>query len=205
MPYDPRLPVYTFWDLGKRDACAIWFVQFFQSEIRLIDYYEATEKSLISQIKYVKELPYVYEEHYAPHDINVEEMTTKISRWQTASEHGIDFEIVEKLPLMDGIEAVREILPRCWFDEEKTAQGRRSLEHYHKKRDDKSESFSDTPAKSWANHGADAFRQMAVVADSIIELKDFGTRQSRVIRAVGYRSRGGIAHVSSNRRIRRAG
>lgn len=204
VPYDPRLPVYTFWDLGKRDACAVWFAQFFQQEIRIIDYYEAAERSLIDNIKHVKALRYAYEDHYAPHDINVEEMTTKKSRWETADEHGITFQIVEKLPLMEGIEAVREILPRCWFDEENTELGRKALEHYHKKRDDVSQSFSDTPAKSWANHGADAFRYLALVADSIIELKDFGSRAPRVVRAVGHQRRAGVAYRSINR-IRRAG
>lgn len=194
VPYDPRLPVYTFWDLGKRDACAIWFVQFFQHEVRIIRYYEKVESSLIEQVKFVKEQPYVYAAHYAPHDINVEEMSTKVSRWQTASEHGIEFEIVEKLPLMDGIDAVRNLLPRCWFDEELTLLGRKALEHYHKKRDDKSESFSDTPAKSWANHGSDGFRMLAVVADSIVETREWGTNRSRVIKAVGHRSRGGVPH-----------
>lgn len=197
VPYDPRLPVYTFWDLGKRDACAIWFVQFFQQEIRLIDFYEKVESSLIDQIKHVKSLRYVYEAHYAPHDINVEEMSNKKSRWETADEHGITFEIVEKMPLMEGIEAVREILPRCWFDEEKTTLGRKALEHYHKKYEIQSDSFSDTPSRSWANHGADAFRMMALVADSLIALREFGTNKPRVVRAIGHRSRGGVRHIAN--------
>ena len=187
LPYDPRLPVYTFWDLGKRDATAVWFLQVFQHELRIIDYYEEVEKSLIHHVKHIKGLPYAYEAHYAPHDIKVEEMSTKISRWETAAQHGIEFEIVEKLPLMEGIDAVRSVLPRCWFDKEKTLLGRRALEHYHKSYDAKGEVYSDAPAKSWANHGADAFRQLAVVVDSIVETKDWATRRPRVIRAVGSR------------------
>lgn len=191
VPYDPRLPVYTFWDLGKRDATAVWFIQVFQQEIRVIDYYEQIEKSLIHHIKHVKGLRYSYEAHYAPHDIKVEEMTTKISRWDVAQEHGIEFEVVEKLPLMEGIEAVRNVIVRCWFDEEKTTLGRRALEHYHKNFDAKNEVYSETPAKSWANHGADAFRQMAVIIDSIIDSKDWATRKPRVTKATGYRPRRG--------------
>ena len=209
VPYDPRLPVYTFWDLGKRDACAIWFFQLFQHEIRVINYYEAVETSLIQQVKHVKALPYMYEEHYAPHDINVEEMSNKKSRWETADENGITFEIVEKFPLMEGIEAVRQVLPRCYFDEELTALGRKALEHYHKKRDSVSESFSETPAKSWANHGADSFRYFALVVDSLIETRGWGTQKPRVIRAVGHRSRAGVHHTSvrtnSGNRTRRSG
>jgi hypothetical protein len=191
VPYDPRLPVYTFWDLGKRDACAIWFVQVHQFEIRIIDYWEKTESSLIDQIKYVKSLPYAYEDHYAPHDIEVEEMSNKKSRWDTASEHGIDFVVVNRTPLMEGIEAVRQVLPRCWFDKDKTQLGRRALEHYHKSYNDKGEVFSELPAKSWANHGSDAFRQMALVIDSIIETREWGANAPRRVRVMGKK---GVRH-----------
>lgn len=197
VPYDPRLPVYTFWDLGKRDACAIWFMQVHQHEIRLIDYHEAVETSLPQQIKVVKDKPYMYEAHYAPHDINVESMSTEVpkSRWQTAAENGIEFEIIEKLPVMEGIEAVREVLPRCWFDEELTTLGRKALEHYHKKHDVVSDTYSEAPAKSWANHGADSFRYLALVVDAIIETREWGTKRPRVIKAVGHRRRGSVQHT----------
>lgn len=182
--YEPRLPVYTFWDLGKRDATAVWFIQFTEHEIRVIDYYEQTEKSLIDHIKYVKELPYVYEEHWAPHDIKVEEMSTKKSRWQTAAEHGIVFNVVPKLPLMEGIEIVREVLPRCWFDREATKDGWNALVHYHKKYDAKGEVYSEMPAKTWANHGSDAFRMMATVIDEIMDYKSQWFSKPEVIRSI---------------------
>lgn len=181
VPYDPRLPVYTFWDLGKRDATAIWFLQFTEHSIRLIDYYEQTEKSLIDHIKAVKEKPYAYEEHWAPHDIKVEEMSNKKSRWDTAAEHGIQFMVVPKLPLMEGIELVREILPRCWFDKKRTVDGWNALVHYHKKYDAKGEVYSDTPARSWANHGSDAFRMMAVMIDEIMDFKSNWFAKPKVI------------------------
>ena len=40
MPYDDNLDVETWFDLGLNDSTAIWFVQRFKGEIRLIDYYE---------------------------------------------------------------------------------------------------------------------------------------------------------------------
>lgn len=169
IPYDPRLPVYTFWDLGKRDATAVWFMQFTEHSIRLIDYYEETERSLIDNIKAIKEKPYAYKEHWAPHDIRVEEMSNKKSRWDTAFEHGIEFQVVPKYPLMEGIEIVREVLPRCWFDKKTTTDGWNALVHYHKKYDAKGEIYSEVPAKTWANHGSDAFRMMATVVDEIME------------------------------------
>jgi hypothetical protein len=41
VPYDPAALVWTSWDLGIRDATAIWFAQMIGREIRIIDYYEA--------------------------------------------------------------------------------------------------------------------------------------------------------------------
>jgi phage terminase large subunit len=41
VPYDPAALVWTAWDLGIRDATAIWFAQVIGREIRIIDYYEA--------------------------------------------------------------------------------------------------------------------------------------------------------------------
>ena len=41
-PFDPRYPVHTLWDLGASDETAIWFVQFIDMAIHLIDYYENT-------------------------------------------------------------------------------------------------------------------------------------------------------------------
>ena len=40
VPYDDNLDVETWWDLGLNDSTAIWFVQKYKGEIRLIDYYE---------------------------------------------------------------------------------------------------------------------------------------------------------------------
>ncbi len=42
VPYNPLLQVSTHWDIGIGDSTAIWFAQRSGSEIRLIDYYEAS-------------------------------------------------------------------------------------------------------------------------------------------------------------------
>jgi phage terminase large subunit len=42
VPYDPSALVWTSWDLGIRDATAIWFAQVVGREIRIINYYEAS-------------------------------------------------------------------------------------------------------------------------------------------------------------------
>ncbi|RLC15125.1 MAG: hypothetical protein DRI24_11745 [Deltaproteobacteria bacterium] len=185
VPWNSRHPVYTFWDLGKADACAIWFVQVIDHQVRLIDYYEVIEKSLIEHINAVLRKPYTYGDHFAPHDIAVEEMSNKVSRWDVASEHGIDFVVVPKLPIQDGVEAVRQVLPRCWFDAMHCKDGVKALKHYHKTYNDKAEVYSDTAAKSWANHGSDAFRYLAVMIDAIADFSAFLNAPPQVRRSIG--------------------
>lgn len=162
VPYEPRLLVDTFWDLGIGDEMAIWFVQQSGFEIRIIDCYNNSGEGLPFYIKFLKEKPYIYGNHFAPHDIEVKELTTGKSRLETARSLGINFLIVPKLEIQDGIDAVRNILLKCWFDEEKCEKGLRALNEYRKEWDDKRGVFKSMPFKNWACHLADAFRYLAV-------------------------------------------
>ncbi len=187
VPYDPKLPVYTFWDLGVGDATAIWFAQVFNREVRLIDYYEAEGEGIPHYIKVLREKEYVYEDHFAPHDIEVREFSTGVSRRETAQDLGIDFTVVPKLSFEDGKEAVRDILPLCWFDSENCQQGINALMHYSKKFNEKTQSYSNKPVHDWSSHGADAFRYMAIMMRNLIEFQSMDHSKHRVITAFSNR------------------
>lgn len=158
--WEPKLPVTTWWDIGYDDCTTIWFVQFYGDEIRLIHYYENSGEALGHYCKYVHSMPYVYEEHLAPHDIEVHEFTTGESRIQAARKMGIKFRTVPKAPIEDGIEAVRKILPRCYFNDtpEGCERGVAALREYTKEYDEVKKIFKSQPLHNWASHGADAFR-----------------------------------------------
>jgi phage terminase large subunit len=160
--WEQQLPVYTFWDLGVGDATAIWFAQFMNNEIRIIDYIEDNNRGLNSYIKEVKDKPYIYEQHFAPHDIQIREFTNGKSRLETALELGLRFMIAPKLSIEDGIDAVRSILPKCFFNESTTRRGLLTLKNYKKEFDNKNNTFKLQPKHDWASHGADGFRYLAV-------------------------------------------
>jgi hypothetical protein len=160
--WERQLPVYTFWDLGVGDATTIWFAQFIGKEIRIIDYIEDNNRGLDSYIKEVKDKTYIYEQHYAPHDIQIREFTNGKSRIETALELGLRFLIAPKLSIDDGINAVRSILPKCFFNEATTRRGLLTLKNYKKDFDNKNNTFKLQPKHDWASHGADAFRYLAV-------------------------------------------
>lgn len=163
VPHDPAMPVETWWDLGIGDSTVIWFAQRHAGgEVRLVDYYEAHGEGLPHYVRVLSGKPYTYSRHIAPHDIEVRELGTGRSRREVAGDIGLNFEVAPKLTVNDGHEAVRMLLPRCWFDAEKCKPGVEALKWYQTEYNDKMKVFSDRPRHDWASHPADAFRYGAV-------------------------------------------
>jgi hypothetical protein len=161
IPYDETLPVYTAWDLGYNDSTAIWFFQVHKKEIRLIDYLEGSGESLAHWLGEIKKKNYVYEKHIAPHDIMVHEYTSGMTRQSSARKMGINLIPAPKVEIIQGIDAVRNILKQCWFDEKKCALGIKAMENYKKDWDDRLACWRSKPLHNWASHCADAFRTLA--------------------------------------------
>ncbi len=162
VPYDPAVLVDTWWDLGVGDSTAIWFSQSVGKEIRFIDYYETSGEGLSHYKKILENKPYSYGEHVAPHDIENRELGSGKTRKEMAAELGIRFRVAFNVKIEDGINAVRMILPRCWFDQEKCKHGLKALKMYHREWDDKMLEFKNHPFHDWSSHAADAFRYFAV-------------------------------------------
>jgi len=162
VPWDPKYPVCTGWDLGVADQCAIWFAQVVGKEIRLIDYYQNNSQGLIHYISIVRNKPYIYSNHYAPHDINTREITSGRSRREVAQGLGIQFRVVPKLSVIEGIDYARTILPRCWFDKDKCDLGIRALINYHKDFNQKTLNYKFHPVHDIWSHGSDAFRYLSL-------------------------------------------
>ncbi len=164
VPIDPRLPVDTDWDLGVGDSTVIWFSQRLRSgEVRLIDYYEASGEGLPHYAQVLRTKGYTYGEHWAPHDIQVRELSGDgRSRIEAARGYGINFKIAPNLPVEEGIHAARLLFPLCWFDEGRCKAGIEALQHYRRDYNQKLNEFKATPVHDWSSHAADAFRYLAV-------------------------------------------
>lgn len=162
VPYDPGLPVDTFWDLGVGDATTIWFRQDVGSEVRVIDYFEASGEGLPFYASVLRQRRYGYGRHYAPHDIAVRELGSGLSRRETALRLGLRFEVVPNQPLEEGIHAARMLFPRCYFDAVKCKAGLQALGNYRREKNRRLGEFKTTPVHDWSSHAADSFRYMAV-------------------------------------------
>jgi phage terminase large subunit len=163
IPYETQLPVNTYWDLGVDDSTSIWFLQMNGRELRLIDYYESSGEGLSHYANILNSKGYSYGKHYAPHDIEVRELTTGVSRRETAKGLGINFETVQRPTRKeDGIDAIRTILSRCYFDKERCKRGIDGLKGYKKKWNDKMMVYSNEPVHDWTSHPTDAFQTLAL-------------------------------------------
>jgi hypothetical protein len=162
VPIEPGLPVETWWDIGN-DTTSIWFVQRYGAEVRIVDFYQNSGEPLPHYAKHLHDWReahgITYSRAIGPHDLRVADWGgSGESRLERAEKLGIKFEIAPELPRDDGIEAVRNALSRCVFDEERAGAGIKALESYRKKWNEVMGIWSDQPLHDWASHPADAFR-----------------------------------------------
>ena len=146
VPHDPNRKVDTWWDLGFSDATTIWFTQSDGDKIRCIDYIEDSGQGLPHYAKLIESdhrKKYMYQSHNAPHDIAVHELGTGRSRIEAARLLGINFGTVKDMPKQDGINAVRMMLPRMWFDAVKCKRGLDAISNYRRIWDAKRHCFQD--------------------------------------------------------------
>jgi phage terminase large subunit len=162
-PYDRSVGVVTAWDLGVGDSTAIWFAQMVGPEVRLIDYYESSGVGLDHYVAILNSKGYNYTDHILPHDVRVRELGTGKSRLETLDNLGVrPITIAAQLNVDDGIQAVRSLLGRAWFDEEKCERGIDCLRQYRRDYDENNKSFKARPLHDWSSHGADAMRYLAI-------------------------------------------
>jgi len=172
VPYDPTLPVSTAWDLGVADHSSIIFFQQKGTGVQIIDYHEERGHGLPHYIQMLEEKPYIYKDHFAPHDIDVQEFGNGKTRREIAYQLGVRFKVVPKLPVEEGIHAVTMLLPRCWIDTDHCKNLIDALRHYHRKYIDKNRMFRSKPVHDWSSHACDAMRYLAV------GLQEINTRQT---------------------------
>lgn len=187
--YDPRLPLDTYWDIGVNDTTAIWFVQQLHNEYRIIDFYQTSGEGLPHFVKLMRGQvaeherfeQYIYRNHWAPWDIVVREFSSGKSRLETAKELGIRFRTVKKHEVEDGIENVRNILSRCWFDNSNCTRGIEALRQYRKEWDDKNKCFKSHPLHDWTSNPADAFRYFAMAQKVTRTMSNQSKRQTQAV------------------------
>ena len=157
IPYDDNALTYTSWDIGIGDSNAIWVFQLVGKEVHCIDYYENSDEPLSHYVKWLKSKPYIYEKHFMPHDADSRSLQTGKTLADIARISGLKVDIIPRHNNeVFGIECLRSMLPRFFFDQTKCAQGLKAIEGFKKQWNEKLGCYREKSHHDWASHGSKA-------------------------------------------------
>lgn len=163
IPVESSCEVHTFWDLGRNDHTAIWFMQNVGKEYRLIDYYENRLQDIDHYCRVIKDKGYLYGTHYMPHDVEHQMLGMTETRKRQFNSGGVS--PIKTVPRVreknEAIEMGRKILAQVWIDEKRCEKGLDALSNYRYEYNDDRDTHNRSPCHDWASNGADAFMQMA--------------------------------------------
>lgn len=173
--YNPQLAVDTFWDLGGSDDAVVVIIQPISStEYRILDVIKMSGYGT-GQVMDAVNRKWSIRQHYFPHDGNQKKDMVHVfeNRVETLQrEKGIkNITVIERGPVIDGIEMVKEVLDYCYFDEENARDIANDLKNYAKKKNLSTGEFSDIPVHNKHSHGADSIRTFGTaVKRGLVEL-----------------------------------
>lgn len=165
VPFERAQKVHTVWDLGIGKNLRVGFFQrdTVSNRVKMIDHLVGQgSEGLPEMIAKIKNKPYVFGKHFAPHDIETTDIGTGKTRIETARELDFQFTIVNDLSLDEGINALYVSLSHWWIDKEKCKEFIRSIKNYGKEWDEKRGMYKDEPFHNWASHDADMGRYAAI-------------------------------------------
>lgn len=151
---DPVQQIKAFWDIGVRDATAIWIGQFSGQTIKLLDYYEAVGQPLGAHLAWLRSRGYGSALCVLPHDGAKADAVSAVRFEDHIRQAGFEVQTVEnqgKGAAMKRVEAARRLFPRIWFDAKKCEGGLQALGWYHEKRDDQ-RNIGLGPEHDWSSH-----------------------------------------------------
>jgi phage terminase large subunit len=199
--HDPDYPVYTLWDLGFGDTCVIWFYQVGPGEILLIDYYENNGEGVGHYCDLLKGkiegeerfAKYNYENHYVPQDAKKKlmEANGKSIVEQAWKDHGVRMTVINETTHANRNAALRQLMPKLWFNSTRCATGIDALMAYHYEYNDDMQRFGKDPVHDWSSHASTSLELLpsshgkAVTIKQIEKkhyLEDFLRRHKKVTR-----------------------
>ena len=171
---DPILRVRAYWDLGRRDATAIWICQFVGREIRVLDYIEGRGQEISYYIGLLRQRGWSDALMGLPHDgVNVT-LIAKGSAQELLEAAGFEVSITPNQgpgAALLRVESARRLFPQIWFnDTPEIKPGLKALAAYHERQDEK-RNVGLGPEHDWASDPADAFGLMCVAYEEPLEAK----------------------------------
>lgn len=163
------VPVYTFWDIGNTDGCALWLMQRSRAGDRFVGYHEEHGEDLRHYATWLAdwgaEQELRFAKHFLPHDAAHRKLSDyNKSTEEMLNELGVNNTVIVP-PITDlqtGIQATRRALRTVVFDETRCKQGIARIDGYSRTWNKTLGKWIDTPNKTnGCSEGADALRQYA--------------------------------------------
>ena len=159
---DKSKPVETFWDLGKRDHTAIWFVQRVGMDFNIIDFYQNTGETMPHYISELQKRGYSYGICHLPHDGTASNVLTDRTAERQLRAAGFRVRVVPRVAKKSiSINAARSIFDQCYFDRDRTVEGVHALRRYRYDVDENGQ-YSREPLHNEDSDAADAFQQIGL-------------------------------------------
>jgi len=157
--YEPSLPVYAATDLGMNDLFTIIYFQELDGadDFRIIGEDYASDEAIPYYADLMRQREWEVDLLYLPHDANVRSLNDKKTRATAFKEQGFRVRVVKRSGLIDGIDRVRQYIPKMLIDTScKMVQ--KTMVNYVKEFDEKTQLTKPTPAHNFWSHMADAIR-----------------------------------------------
>ena len=162
VPYDGTKGVHVVFDLGWNDHTAVWFVQLYPTETRLIRYLEDNQQTISYWLAKISSYGYMIDTIWLPHDAKAKSLGTGRSIEEIVRQMGHKTKVLDRVPVIDSINAARTIFNKCYFDRNNCEEGLECLRHYRYDVDENGQ-FSQKPLHDHYSNGADAFRYIGLM------------------------------------------
>lgn len=179
VPYDPRYPVHTVWDLGWNDAMSIIMVQKpIPTIANIVNYWEDRFRTYAEAVDQLDRLGYRWGEDWLPHDgANANPQTGKSTLQILRGLGRKKVKIIGRGDVEDGIRKARMMFPRVYLDDSVRQPfadtgylgGARLMECLGRYRRNVPKTTDEpaTPVHDQFSHAADAFRGLSLIVDKI--------------------------------------
>lgn len=182
---DQALPVNFSFDIGRTDDTSIWAFQVPWKAVHVNGFHSSNGQDVGFYLewlwKWLQERNAKLGKLYLPHDAKAKTLASMGKSVMEQFIEGVEkdgrkipgvgwgrVEIVPNLSVQDGIQAVRTMFPRVWFDtscdtdDSAGFSGLEALSQYRREYDEAHKCFREKPLHDWCSNPADAFRMLAV-------------------------------------------
>jgi len=202
--WDRAYPVFAVFDIGWNDSTSVWLFQIVGRDIHIIWHVRRRHHTAAQVWKLIGETEIGIYGAFLPHDGKNKTASGGLSYQGELEKAGATN--VTCLPQTRdkwaGINAARDLLPRCYFHRTYCEEGLDALEAYHTKDNSSGGTITKDPVHDWSSHDSDAFRYLA---EAVVTGK-VNTKQGRKVdMLIPLTPDGGVADLDIIRDRRRAG